>query len=187
MQLNFSCVLLILLTEVSFYAHGFAEDFNHREAKFVSNTASPVFLAAGVFLPLLEDGDRGSQNSIRTTDSVLTSGLMAEILKRTVREKRPNGDGHSSFPSGHATAAFSVAEMERDANPEEWPIWYGGATLIAASRVQLRRHYFHDVVAGGALGYGTSRLELSLDHGLLLFPLVDPIEHSAEVQLSMHF
>jgi len=143
-------------------------------SRFASGTGNILFLAAGTLLPLVEDGRDGREHTLRTADSVLTSTLITEALKHVVRERRPDNGPRNSFPSGHATAAFAVATMQAHYHPGQALLWYGGATLIAASRVDLRRHYVQDVVAGAAVGYFTSRLELRRSRGLLLFPLIRP-------------
>jgi membrane-associated phospholipid phosphatase len=142
------------------------------EAKFASGTGNVLFLAAGTLLPLLEDGKEGKEHALRTADALLTSTLITTALKSITREKRPDGSARTSFPSGHATAAFAVATMQSHYHPKQALFWYGGATLIAASRVQLNRHYVHDVVAGAAVGYFTSRFELKSRRGLILAPFI---------------
>ena len=123
-------------------------------------------------LPFLEDGGNGKEHAIRTADSLLTSTLITEALKKVTHEKRPDGSDYKSFPSGHATAAFAVATMQAHYHPRQGLFWFAGATLIAASRVSLHRHHTHDVVAGAAIGVLTSRLELKQRRGLLLFPFI---------------
>jgi undecaprenyl-diphosphatase len=54
----------------------------------------------------------------------------------------------SSFPSGHATAAFCAATLLGGG------AWYGLAAAVAATRVYVRLHHASDVVAGAALGLG---------------------------------
>jgi len=56
----------------------------------------------------------------------------------------------SAFPSGHATAGFTMAVFLSRADPG--PPWYLLAGLVAASRVYVRLHHASDVVAGAALG-----------------------------------
>ena len=53
----------------------------------------------------------------------------------------------SSFPSGHATAAFCAATLLGGG-----PGWYALAAAVAATRVYVRLHHASDVVAGAALG-----------------------------------
>jgi undecaprenyl-diphosphatase len=54
----------------------------------------------------------------------------------------------SSFPSGHATAAFCAAQLLGGG-----PAWYAAATAVASTRVYVRLHHASDVVAGAALGF----------------------------------
>ena len=142
------------------------------EARFASGTGNVIYLAAGTLFPLLEDGKEGEQHAVRTADALFTSTIVTEALKQVTRERRPDGSSRTSFPSGHATAAFAVATMESHYHPRQSLLWYSGAALISESRVQLNRHYLHDVVAGAAVGYFTARYELHSRHGLLLFPFV---------------
>ncbi|RYX86356.1 phosphatase PAP2 family protein [bacterium] len=141
-------------------------------AKFASGTGSLVYLAAGTLLPLIEDGKEGKQHALRTADALITSTLITEALKTVTHEKRPDGSDYKSFPSGHSTAAFAVATMQAHYHPRQALFWYGGATIISASRVTLDRHYTHDVIAGAAVGFLTSQLALRQKHGLLLFPFI---------------
>ena len=145
-------------------------------AKFASGTGNILFLSAGTLLPLIEDGKEGGQHSIRTADSLVVSTLLAEGLKQAVHKKRPDGSDYKSFPSGHATAAFTVATMQAHFHPKQAIFWYAGASAIAASRVKLHRHYTVDVLAGALLGFGTARLEIGQKRGLVLRPFI----HQAE-------
>ncbi|RYX81455.1 phosphatase PAP2 family protein [bacterium] len=140
--------------------------------RFASGNGNVAFLAAGTFLPLLSNSADGGQQTLRVADSLLTSTLITEALKTITHEKRPDGTDYKSFPSGHATAAFAVATMQAHFNPDQAIFWYAGAALIAASRVKLKRHYTHDVVAGAAVGILTSRLEIRQRRGLLLSPFI---------------
>jgi membrane-associated PAP2 superfamily phosphatase len=68
----------------------------------------------------------------------------------------------SSFPSGHATAAFSVATVVayRYRNHRWVPIAaYALATAIAASRVTTMAHFPSDVFLGAAIGYSVARFQ----------------------------
>ncbi len=59
----------------------------------------------------------------------------------------------SSFPSGHATAAFTAAVLLADGRRSAF-VYYGAAGLVAASRVYVRLHHTSDVVVGSFLGLG---------------------------------
>ena len=66
----------------------------------------------------------------------------------------------SSFPSGHAAAAFSVATVVANRySRHRWvPIaLYGMAALISASRVTSNAHFTSDVFLGAAIGYTTTK------------------------------
>jgi len=158
-------------------------------AKFASGGGTLLYLGAGTLLPLLEDGPDGKEHALRTLDSLLVSTLITEGLKRAVREKRPGSATKlNSFPSGHATAAFAVATMQANYHPQQALFWYGGASLIAYSRVKLNRHYYHDVIAGAAVGYLTSRWELSRPDGLVLAPFIKSRRAGSNgLSLSMSF
>lgn len=66
----------------------------------------------------------------------------------------------SSFPSGHAAGAFSVATVvaRRYAN-HKWVPWvvYGFAGVVGASRITSLAHFSSDVFLGGAIGYATTQ------------------------------
>ena len=129
------------------------------QARFVSGKGSLAFLAAGVAGPLLY-GKSHRPEVARRLDKVLAVALATEALKHAFQERRPDGSDRQSFPSGHASAAFAVAQLGAEARPKDAPYWYAGAALIADSRVQLKRHYVHDVVAGAILGLVVPRLHL---------------------------
>ena len=57
----------------------------------------------------------------------------------------------SSFPSGHATAAFCAATLLSERDPLG-PAYFAAATVVSASRVYVRIHHASDVVAGVAVG-----------------------------------
>ena len=62
----------------------------------------------------------------------------------------------SSFPSGHATSAFSAAALlsEDDAL---WPLYYAIAVVVASSRVYTKMHHASDVIVGALLGAAMGR------------------------------
>lgn len=57
----------------------------------------------------------------------------------------------SSFPSGHASAAFTAAGVLAHGDPL-WPLYYGVAVVVASSRVYVKIHHASDVAAGALLG-----------------------------------
>jgi membrane-associated phospholipid phosphatase len=140
-----------------------------------------------VGLPLVADGKAGRNHTLRAGDALATSLLLDAGLDALTREKRPDSDAHDSFPSGHATAAFSLATVESALHPKQAVYWYTGATLIAASRFSLHRHTVGDVLAGAALGYGVGQWEMSSRRGLLLSPWIQPEKRAYGLFLSGRF
>ena len=63
----------------------------------------------------------------------------------------------SSFPSGHASAAFTAAGVLSQGDPL-WPLYYGVAVVVASSRVYVKIHHASDVVAGAAIGIGLAAI-----------------------------
>jgi len=55
----------------------------------------------------------------------------------------------SSFPSGHATAAFTAAMLLADRRRLPW---FALAGVVAGSRVYVRMHHASDIVGGAAFG-----------------------------------
>jgi undecaprenyl-diphosphatase len=98
------------------------------------------------------------------TESALTNGLLKSVFRRLRPEPHPelrNEDGPlpyglhrpitSSFPSGHATAAFTAAVLLADGK-KAGARYFGLAALVAASRVYVGLHHPSDVVVGSMLG-----------------------------------
>jgi undecaprenyl-diphosphatase len=65
-----------------------------------------------------------------------------------------------SFPSGHALYAFMMATLLATWFPRYSIIFYIAAGFIGWSRIYLGLHFPTDVVVGGLLGYGITRLFL---------------------------
>lgn len=104
----------------------------------------------------------------RMLDAGVASGLAAEGLKRLTRQGRPDDpNAEDGFPSGHATAAWALAEAAGAADCDLRPYTYAFATAVTWSRVKLKRHTVWQAVAGAALGYGVARASASTPNGLL--------------------
>jgi len=107
-------------------------------------------------------------------DAELTTALATELLKRTVRERRPNTppgvDGaRTSFPSGHASATFAFAAVASEHHPKQQWLWYSLAAAVAWSRVRVNAHRWRDVAAGAALGLYIGTHDAHHDGGILLW------------------
>jgi undecaprenyl-diphosphatase len=107
------------------------------------------------------------------TSSVLgvESLIVNQGVKRLFQRERPLHESPrphrlrtpltSSFPSGHASAAFVAAAVLSDGSRAK-PLYYGLAVVVASSRVYVRIHHASDVVAGAALGYALGRMAVRM-------------------------
>ena len=119
--------------------------------------------------------------AILAGEAYADSAVVNLAVKAVTRRERPldvppGGDFHntffnggkspfhgSSFPSGHATGAFSVATVVAVRyRKHRWVPWaaYGMATAISLSRITSSAHFPSDVFLGAALGYTITRYEV---------------------------
>jgi membrane-associated phospholipid phosphatase len=87
----------------------------------------------------------------------------------TGRERPNEGVGHgrflqnhsvnSSFPSGHALFAWTMASVIAHEYPRRWVkiLAYGTATVVSVTRFTGREHFASDVAVGSFLGYFLGR------------------------------
>lgn len=61
-----------------------------------------------------------------------------------------------SFPSAHATLAFSMAALCSLFFPSILPYMLGAAIVVALGRVAAGLHFFSDVVVGALVGFGVT-------------------------------
>ncbi len=98
-------------------------------------------------------------SKILATESAITNGFVKSLFRRERPTREPNDEPlpygmripiTSSFPSGHATAAFCAAAVLSEDGAA--PLWYSLAVLVAGSRVYVRMHHASDVIGGAVLG-----------------------------------
>jgi len=77
---------------------------------------------------------------------------LTQAVKMSVNRTRPDGTT-LSFPSGHTSASFATATvLQRHFGWKVGAPAYAAATWVAASRVQMKRHFVSDVVFGASVG-----------------------------------
>jgi len=134
---------------------------------------------------LLRRDSYTQQTAMLAAEAYVDSAIPHVVMKLVSRRLRPSevapdhdfrdtffrshvtalGKG-SSFPSGHAAAAFSIATvMARRYGKHKWVPWvsYGVAGLISFSRVPDMAHFPSDVFLGAALGYTITRFDVFRD------------------------
>jgi membrane-associated phospholipid phosphatase len=75
-----------------------------------------------------------------------------QAVKFIAQRTRPDGTS-LSFPSGHSAAAFATASvLHSELGWKAGIPAYAAASWVAASRVQMQRHFVSDVIAGATLG-----------------------------------
>jgi len=159
--------------------------FVAHQSTTADNLSKYVFEPYGRFAPVLIGGlylggrfakdKRLAGTSLTAAKAFIVSAVSAGIIKQLTHRHRPyqddipdhsNWDGpfssikYTSFPSGHATSAFSMATVY--AMEYSSTIWvpilsYTLATGTAISRLYDNKHWASDVVIGSALGFVTGR------------------------------
>ena len=109
-----------------------------------------------------EGGHNWPRFIFNTGASVVVAYGVKAVLKKVVKEERPDHSDNKSFPSGHASMAFAAArsidkEFRKDC------IWipiagYAAATAIGVDRIANKHHHWYDVVAGAGIGIGSAEL-----------------------------
>ena len=151
--------------------HSTASAFNR-----IGGTGVLAGSVAALAIGRLTGNDRLSEIGLHTTEAIVASGAIVGATKGIMGRQRPfleKGDpgdffvgrgfgngGLTSFPSGHAAAAFSAAtvlsiEARRSwpkAAPVLTPLLYGGATAVGLARMYDSRHWASDVALGATVG-----------------------------------
>jgi len=118
---------------------------------------------ASLMLGHLKRDDHLWEAGFLSGEAAINTVGVTELFKLTTQRQRPyqgngNGDffvGGSSFPSQHATIAWSIASIWA----HEYPGWlsqtaaYGLASAVTITRVTAKQHFPSDVIVGSALGW----------------------------------
>ena len=153
--------------------------FFRRVSRVVETIAVPgAFIIGGGLYAAgrLADNERMADLGLHGTEAIVVGLLAATAIKVGAGRQRPYVDRdkpHSfgfmrgfkqeqyrSFPSGHSLIGFAAAAAVTDETRRWWPnsawyigpVMYGGATLIALSRMYDNKHWASDVMIGGLMG-----------------------------------
>jgi membrane-associated phospholipid phosphatase len=103
------------------------------------------------------DAPRVSQLGGELIRAQIVSQSITQSVKFVTTRTRPDGTP-LSLPSGHTASAFATATVLQ--SNFGWKVGapaYAAAVWIGASRVQMKRHFVSDVVAGAAVGLVAGR------------------------------
>lgn len=152
-------------------AHTIANDFS------LLGDPGTVILSVGTYaVGRLAGSHTVSDVGLHATEALLMSAAATELVKGVAGRNRPylqradaddylflngfTGGGFTSFPSGHTSAAFSLAAVADEEGSVHWPhaarivtpVAYGLASLVGLSRIYKDRHWMSDVAVGALVG-----------------------------------
>jgi membrane-associated phospholipid phosphatase len=114
------------------------------------------------------DLDRGAEDLLVAVEAIAIAGVATEVVKFAAARRRPyawaagvrrEANDDTSFPSGHAAAAFAaagafgtIAHLRGDSAAPVYAVGFAAATGVAYLRMAADRHWLSDVATGAALG-----------------------------------
>lgn len=149
-------------------------------AKVFNFLGSPGTLIGGVALygvGRIGHFDRVADLGLHGTEAIVVSAGITYVIKGLAGRQRPShagvndpddfsfgggftSGGGTSFPSGHATAAFAAATVVTLETHRWWPrstlyiapVMFGGASLVGVARLYSNAHWASDVIMGAGIG-----------------------------------
>lgn len=147
---------------------GFNDAFSGRNTAVGMAIVPAVFLVTGHF----RHDSYAEKTALLAGEAYADSAIVDIAMKATTRRLRPSDIAptgnfsdtffnstetlSTSFPSGHAAGAFSIATVfAHRYRQHRWVPWvaYGAAGAISFSRVTTQAHFPSDVFLGAALGF----------------------------------
>lgn len=140
--------------------------------------------------------------SLLSTESLALTSIFVSSLKFLIGRARPHAwEGsqsfhpfslstrYTSFPSGHASAAFSVAATIASQSKKRTikVTAYSVSTLVALARIHDEAHWASDVLVGSALGYfiGRAVVNLHRQEKEKFSYIIYPIKHGLAFNFSL--
>lgn len=172
-------LVLLISAQAQNWDINLAKDINPRYPtsgywKFTTNSA--YFISAGFPVTLLATGiithnPQLRRESLETFGAIAIELAISEVMKVSFNRLRPaekypgeifpyHSIHGKSFPSGHASLAFSAA-ASLSIQCKKWYVTvpaYIWAASVGYSRIYLGVHYPSDVLGGAAVGIGSAYL-----------------------------
>jgi membrane-associated phospholipid phosphatase len=148
-----------------------SRDISYLGSAYATTAIAGTFYLVG----RVKNNARARETGVLGAEALLDGGIVSLVLKNVTQRQRPRTedgrgeffDGGSSFPSGHAIAAWSLATViakEYRDRPFVRFSAYSLATAVSVSRYSGRNHFLSDVLAGSAIGYGIGRYVYRAHH-----------------------
>jgi membrane-associated phospholipid phosphatase len=151
----------------------------HQTSTDVSNacTYGAAAVAGGIYVTgLFTHDEHAKRTGILAAEASIDSTLLYGSMKLIFNRERPymgTGEGRffagnftsGSFPSGHATFAWTLASVVAHEYPR-WPVqlaMYSLATAVSTTRVTGGQHFPSDVFMGSTLGFLVGRYVANKD------------------------
>jgi hypothetical protein len=157
-------LLLATDSEVSKHLGGSPSRINRSDN--ISNAGIGALIGTGAGLYLwgrVTHEEHKRETGLLAGEAAIDSLAVTFVTKYAFGRDRPLQDnyrgqfwqGGVSFPSGHATAAWSIAGViaHEYPGPLTSTLAYGLASLVSSSRVTAKQHFPSDVLIGGAIGW----------------------------------
>src|SRR2546427_3783910 len=117
---------------------------------------------------------RARETGLLGGEALMDGGIVAFAIKHATQRRRPRApepgdffEGGLSFPSGHTTAAWSLATVVANEYRHNHLVQvsaYGLAAAASMARFTGRNHFLSDVLVGSAIGYGIGRYVYRTHH-----------------------
>lgn len=146
-------VYLVIIFLVSRCFLSYSQDKTIERVGDISLIALPV---AAITTTLIKNDKKGTW---QYSKGLLLTGVITYGLKLGISKSRPDFSNENSFPSGHTSLTFQSATfMHRRYGFKSSIPYYALAGFTAFSRIHADKHDGWDILAGAALGIGSSYL-----------------------------
>lgn len=124
----------------------------------LADTGRAVLVGAATLLP-----QRAAANRIDAGSCILAIKLFTKLLKKTVAERRPDGEDNKSFPSEHTAESVAAAMIiQREYGGNVGALACALAATVSMSRIESKKHFPRDVAAGALIGAASVWLSVRL-------------------------